>query len=87
MNKTGFIMQLAERLNITEEQAAMVDETVEAHPIIGRNSKLAVIAEIKEKLGTDDEAAKRISDTASELIASNIRNKLLHPFGGNDEDK
>lgn len=87
MNKTGFIMQLAERLNITEEQAAMVDETVDAHPIIGRNSKLAVIAEIKEKLGTDDEAAKRISDTASELIASNIRNKLLHPFGGNDEDK
>ncbi|MBO6230619.1 MAG: hypothetical protein J6O50_08625 [Ruminiclostridium sp.] len=87
MNKTGFIMQLAERLNITEEQAALVDGIVEAHPIIGKNSKLAVIAEIKEKLGTDDETAKQISDTVSELIGSNIRNKLLHPFGGNDEDK
>lgn len=87
MNKTGFIMQLADRLNITEEQAAQVDEIIEAHPIIGKNSKLAVVAEIKEKLGTDDETAKQISDTASELIASNIRNKLLHPFGGNDEDK
>ena len=80
-------MQLAERLNITEEQAALVDGIVEAHPIIGKNSKLAVIAEIKEKLGTDDETAKQISDTVSELIGSNIRNKLLHPFGGNDEDK
>lgn len=80
-------MQLAEKLNITEEQAAQVDEIIETHPIIGKNSKLAVIAEIKEKLGTDDETAKQISDTASELIASNIRNKLLHPFGGNDEDK
>lgn len=87
MNKTGFIMQLADRLNITEEQAAQVDEIIEAHYIVGRNSKLAVVAEIKEKLGTDDETAKQISDTASELIASNIRNKLLHPFGGNDEDK
>ena len=87
MNKTGFIMQLADRLNITEEQAAQVDEIIEAHPIIGKNSKLAVVAEIKEKLNTDDETAKQISDTASELIASNIRNKLLHPFGGNDEDK
>lgn len=87
MNKTGFIMQLADRLNITEEQAATVDGILEAHHIVGRNSKLAVVAEIKEKLGTDDETAKQISDTASELIASNIRNKLLHPFGGNDEDK
>lgn len=87
MNKTGFIMQIAEILNITEEQAALVDGIVEAHPIIGKNSKLAVIAEIKEKLGTDDETAKQISDTVSELIGSNIRNKLLHPFGGNDEDK
>ncbi len=64
-----------------------MDEIIEAHHIVGRNSKLTVVAEIKEKLGTDDETAKQISDTASELIASNIRNKLLHPFGGNDEDK
>ena len=47
MNKTGFIMQLADRLNITEEQAAQVDEIIEAHHIVGRNSKLAVVAEIK----------------------------------------
>ena len=87
MNKTGFIMQLADRLNITEEQAAQEDEIIEDHHIVGRNSKLAGIAEINDKLGTDDETAKQISDTASELIASNIRNKLLHPFGGNDEDK
>ena len=87
MNKTGFIIQLSERLNITEEQAAQVNAIIEAHPIIGKNSKLAVIAEIKEKLGTDDETAKQISDTASSLIAGNIKDKILHPFGGNDEDK
>lgn len=87
MNKTGFIKQLAEKLNITEEQAAQVNEIVEAHHIVGKNSKLAVIAEIKEKLGVDDAAAEEISDTASSLIAGNIKDKLLHPFGGNDEDK
>jgi|GEM_PF-933491 len=87
MNKTGFIGQLAARLNVTEEQAAQVDEIIEAHFIVGKNNKLAVIEELKEKLGVDDETAKNISDTASGLISVNIKNKLLHPFGGNDEDK
>ncbi len=87
MNRTVFIRQLAETANITEEQAVQVNEIMESHHLAGKNSKLAVVAEIKEKLDTDDETAKQISDTASQLIASNIRNKLLHPFGGNDEDK
>lgn len=87
MNKTGFINQLAETANITTEQAAQVNEIIEAHHIIGKNSKLAVIAEIQEKLGIDEAAAKAISDTASGLIAGNIKDRILHPFGGNDEDK
>ncbi len=87
MNKTGFISQIAEATGLTIEQAAQVDEIIEAHPIIGKNSKLAVIAEIGEKLGVDEATAERISNTASGLIAGNIKNKILHPFGGNDEDK
>ena len=30
------------------------------------------------------EQAKKLSDTAYGLIKVNIKNKLLHPFGGND---
>ena len=42
MNKTGVIMQLADRLNITEEQAAQVDEIIEAHPIIGKKAEFVL---------------------------------------------
>lgn len=87
MNKTGFIMQLASAANITEEQASQIDAIIEAHPIVGKDSKFAVITEISRDLGLDSEEAARISDTAYGLIKGNIKHKLLHPFAGNDEDK
>ncbi len=87
MIKTDFIKELAAKANITEEQASQVNEILEAHHIIGKKSKEAVIAEISEKLGFDAQTAENISNAASELIAGNLRNKLLHPLGGNDEDK
>lgn len=87
MNKTDFISRLSETANITEEQAVQVNEIMEAHHVVGKNSKLAVVSEISEKLGIDEAAAKEISDAASGLIAGSLKNKLLRPFGGNDEDK
>ena len=87
MIKADFIKELTAKANITEEQAAQVNEILEAHHIIGRNSKLAVISEIAEKLGVDQARAEEISNEASALIAGGLKNKLLHPFGGNDEDK
>lgn len=87
MQKTDFIKELAVKANITEEQASQVNEVLEAHHIIGKNSKLAVISEISEMLGIDSAAAEQISDTASSLIAGALKDKLMHPFGGNDEDK
>lgn len=87
MNKADFIRELTAKTSITEEQAAQVNEILEAHHIIGRKSKEAVISEISEKLGFDTQTAESISNAASELIAGSLKDKLLHPFGGNDEDK
>ena len=87
MHKTEFLQELAAKAELTEEQAVQVSEILESHHIIGKNSKLAVIAEIGEKLGVDAETAERISDTASQLIASGIKNRLLHPFGSDRDEK
>ncbi len=84
MNRTGFINQLAAVADITEEQAAQIDAIIEAHPIVGKDSKSVAVAEISETLGLGSEEAKKLSDTAYGLIKVNIKNKLLHPFGGND---
>ena len=87
MYKREFIKALAEKADISEEQAFRVNEILEAHPFVGKNAKAAVVSEIEERLGFDTQTAESISNTASELIAGKLADRLIHPFGGNDEEK
>ena len=87
MQKTEFIAALAVKASITEEQAAQVNEILELHPAAGKNGRSAAAAEIAERLGTELNEAEEIANAASAVIADNIKYKLLHPFGGNEEDK
>ncbi len=82
MNKTEFINELEQKAGITNEQAAAVNEIMESHSFIGKNSKRAVESEVAGALGVDEAEAVRISDIASGIIASALKDKLKHPFGG-----
>ncbi|MCQ2516249.1 MAG: hypothetical protein MJ094_05245 [Saccharofermentans sp.] len=84
MNKTEFINRLVAEAGITNDQATAVNEIMENHSFIGKNSKRAVESEIAGALNIDDAEAVRISDIASGIIASAIKDKLKHPFGGRD---
>jgi len=84
MRKHDFITTLEEKANITHDQAVIADEIIESHSIIGKNSKRKVEAEIAEALSVDMEEAVRISDIASGIIATAIKDKLKQPFGSND---
>lgn len=84
MRKHDFISTLEQQANITNEQATAVNEIIESHSIIGKNSKRKVEAEIAETLNVDMEEAVRISDIASGIIATALKDKLKHPFGSND---
>lgn len=84
MRKHDFIEALSEKASITLEQAEVVNTIVESHSIIGKNSKRMVEAEIAESLNVDSEEAVRISDIASGILATALKEKLKHPFGSND---
>ena len=81
MRKHDFIETLEEKANITNEEATIVNEIIESHSIIGKNSKRAVEAEIANSLMVEPEEAVRISDIASEILATAFVNKIKHPFG------
>lgn len=84
MNKTEFINRLEQEAGITNDQATAVNEIMENHSFIGKNSKRQVESEIAGALGVDEAEAVRISDIASGIIASALKDKLKHPFGGRD---
>lgn len=84
MNKESFIATLAEKANLSTEQAAKVNDILESNNIIGKNNKLKVEEEIAKVLGIAPEEATKISDTASGILASALKDKLKHPFGSND---
>lgn len=84
MRKHDFIAVLEEKANITNEQAVAVNEIIESHSIIGKNSKRQVEAEISETLNVDMEEAIRISDIASGILVTALKDKMKHPFGANN---
>ncbi len=81
MRKHDFINRLSEEAAITIEEASVVNDIMENHSIIGKNSKRMVESEISEALNVSIDEGVRISDIASGIIASEIKKKVLHPFG------
>ncbi|MCQ2531728.1 MAG: hypothetical protein MJ093_03370 [Saccharofermentans sp.] len=83
MRKHDFIETLAEKANITIDEATKVNEIIEAHSLIGKKSKLAATEEMGAALGVDFTRADEISNTAYDIIAQAMKEKIKHPFGSN----
>lgn len=84
MRKYQFIERLAQKTGLTQEEATKVNDIIEEHSLIGKKSKAAATAEIGEALNVDATRADEISNTAYDIIAEAMKNKLKHPFGGRD---
>jgi len=85
MRKYQFIERLAQASGISSEEAGVVNGIIENHSLIGKNSKAAVVAEIGEALNVDETRADEISNTAYDIIATAMKDKLKHPFGGRED--
>lgn len=84
MNKTGFIKELSKKVNLSEDECYRINDILEDNFIFGKSNKEKIINTIKEKLGFSDEVANKIYDAVMEIASSSIKNKILHPFKGND---
>lgn len=84
MNKEGFIKELSDITGLDKEKCTIINSVIEDTFLIGKKSKNKMIEGFKEKLNLSDEEAEKIYETAMELITTSMKEKIKHPFKGND---
>lgn len=79
MNKSKFIKRLKEETDYSEDRCVLVNDILENNFIIGRKNKQKIINNLILKNFTEDEA-ENIYDISINIIMSEIKNKIKHPF-------
>lgn len=84
MNKSEFIRTLMKSLNINESECSKINDILESEFFIGKKNKDIIINKLVNELDYSNEKADNIYNTAMNIISSSIKDKLFHPFKGED---
>lgn len=74
------LVELKERLDITEEECLIINEIVEESSLFGKKNKNKIINEFINHLSVSEDRAEEIYNTFMSIIKSRIKYKLRHPF-------
>ncbi len=80
MNKEKFIEELSNKTKLTKEESLKVNNILENNFFISKKYKDKIISEIVINLNVSIDEATRIYNEAKDIIGSEIKNKLKHPF-------
>lgn len=58
--------------NRSEEECTIIDEILNSHFLVGKNNKVKIITDFKEKLNLTDEEADNLYNQCSEIIVKGI---------------
>lgn len=86
MDKNGVIKMIAQKANLSEEQATKVSGVLENNNLLTKEGREKAVTDIATTLKIDPEAAKKVMDSASGVLKDGILDKLKMPFGS-DKDK
>lgn len=84
MNKTKFLEELKKQTNLSENDTIIVADVLDEYFVFGKKNKDKIISSIEEKLNISDEQANEIYNIAMNIIATNIKEKIKHPFKSQD---
>lgn len=82
MNKTYFINEIMKELKCDESYARQVLDLYEENFIIGNKEK--TIALFINNLNVSTEEANNLYEVCSKMVASSLKDKVLHPFKNRD---
>lgn len=84
MNKEGFIKQLMEKTNYPQNECIIINDILERYFILGKNSKQKYIEDFMYELDLEDKEAENLYEICMDIIDSNLKDKLKHPFNNNN---
>ncbi len=80
MNKEKFIKTLQEKLNIDENTAVIINNTIENNNIFIKKNKEKIVNDLMNDLKINLKEAEDIYEKVMDLITTTIKNKIKHPF-------
>lgn len=84
MNKTSFIKKLQKNLNYDKEKCIIINDVMESTSLFGKKSKDKMVSDLIIRLNITNSEANRIYEIAMNIITTEIKNKIKHPFRSQD---
>lgn len=82
MNKIGFIKELSKETGYDEQKCILINNVIENYFIFGRKNKDKIIRDLQVKASLNEDDAENAYDIGVKIITGEIKNKLKHPFRG-----
>ena len=83
LNKKNFLKLLQEKTNYSIEKCELINNVLENNSLIGKKNKQKIINTLIQNYFTEDEA-ENIYDISINIIMTEIKNKIKHPFKSKD---
>lgn len=80
MNKEEFINELSNQTKLDKDKCILINNILEDTFLIGKNNKEKKITRFMDELNLSREEANNIYNTASNIMAKALKEKLKHPF-------
>ena len=86
-NKRALLVDLKERLNISEEECIIINDIVEETSLFGKKNKAKMISGFIEHLDVTEERAEEIYETFMDIFKTRVKFKIFHPFKSINDKK
>ena len=84
MNKKEFLNELSKQIDLTENEAILVNDILEKNFFISKKNKDKIISELVIKLDISLYKATEIYNICKNIVSNEIKDKLKHPFKNQD---
>ena len=84
MNKNEFIKKLSKQTGYDEGKCNLINSIIEDTFIIGKKNKEKMIEKFESGLNFDEIEANKLYEIVMNILGTEIKNKLKHPFKSQD---
>lgn len=86
-NKKALLVELKERLNVSENECVIINNIVEETSLFGKKNKTKMINGFMDQLNVSEERADEIYNTFMDIFKRRVKWKIIHPFKSIDNKK